>query len=466
MPEIHAKLSASISKRWMLNVEKNLKGCPGSIIRGLEYPSSGPNDAADTGTAAHLIGEWGLNEGKHPREFPEHHPTPYIDVDGNHIKIDDDLISGPTVYCETIWEDIQELEDEYLDEGMLFVEERVGINEIFEDGDIQKLIDFVDENTMVVPVSANMLSKETPTCRDYFVRFINEMFNMFGTNDASYLIPGAILCVYDYKNGRWPVEVENNTQFLYYALGAAFAHDWNFEEVEMVVVQPNDMQNEEKVRRWRITKDELRAWIPIFRQAALDTIYKWDTYTPSRDNCHFCPAKGGCEDQKKLVSDICKIDFAEDFEEDTDTDEEVLIAPPLAGLNYDELRRIADNADFIKNYVDSVLKLVRNLVETGDDEMKERLNRKLVLGRSRRSYKFTDKEIINYLEEDLLLDREDFMVEKLIPMGKLEKILEEPEFKQIVHRPEPPIIMVALDDERPEVETAAKSDFEDESDLD
>ena len=465
MPEVHAKLSASISKRWMLNVEKNLKGCPGSIMRGLEFPANGPNDAADTGTAAHLICEWGLNEGKCPSEFPDHHPTPYIDVDGNHIEINDDLISGPKLYCETIWEDIQELEDEHLDEGMIFVEEQVSINDIFEDGDIQKLIDFADEN-MIIPVSANKLSKEVPTCDAYYARFINEMFNMFGTNDASYLIPGVILCVYDYKNGRWPVEVENNTQFLYYALGAAFAHDWNFEEVEMVVVQPNDMQNEEKVRRWRITKDELRAWIPIFRQAALDTIYKWDTYTPSQDNCHFCPAKGGCEDQKKLVSDICKMDFAEDFEEDIDTDEEVLIAPPLGGLNYDELRRIADNADFIKNYVDSVLKLVRNLVENGDDKMKERLNRKLVQGSSRRSYKHTEKEIIAFLEDELLLDREDFMVQKLMPMGKLEKILEKSEFNQLVHRPEPPIIMVSLDDDRPEVATGAKSDFEDESDLD
>lgn len=463
MPEIHAKLSASISKRWMLNVEKNLKGCPGSIIRSWNCKSDGRNDAADIGTAAHLIGEWGLNEGKNPSEFPANHPTPYIDVDGNHIEINDSLIDGPTRYCETIWEDIERLEDDYLDEGQLFVEEQVCINKIFEDGDIEKALKFVNENNSI-PVCAADLGGELDTCAKYYEYYVNELFNMFGTNDASFLIPGAILCVYDYKNGRWPVEVENNTQFLYYALGAAFAHDWNFEEVEMVVVQPNDMNNEEKVRRWRITKDELREWIPIFRQAALDVIYKHDTFNPSQDNCHYCPAKGECESQKQLVSDICKIDFAEDYEED-ESGKEVLVAPPLGSLSYDELRRIVDNADFIKNYVESVSSVVRKLIENGDSDTKQKLNRKLVKGSSRRTYKYTDKEIIKYLEEDLLLDRSDFMVEKLIPMSKLQKVIEKPEFEQLVEKPEPPIIMVPYDDKRPEIETGAKSDFEDESDL-
>lgn len=473
MPEIHAKLSASISKRWMLNVEKNLKGCPASITYPMRFPISKaePNLAAATGTAAHYIGEWSLNEGKHPTEFASHHPKPYIVVDdgaGGVMKIDitDDLVSGPTLYCETIWADIERLEDEYLDEGQMFVEEQVCINEIFNESDLDDLTEFAVNNNILQLTGPDIDAIEDEGNNEYmyYREIIKDMFNMFGTNDFSFLIPGEYLGVYDYKNGRWSVDVENNTQFLYYALGAAYAHDWNFEVVEMVVIQPNDGSNPEKVRRWVITKEELATWIPIFRQAALDTIYKWEEFNPSKDNCHYCPAAGACKAQMDNAKELVKMDFADEY-----VDEQKIGLPQIGSLTYEQLGLIVKNADAIKNFVDSVVKFSKSRIMEGDDDMKKAAGKKLVAGRSSRKYSMTDAEVIEYLKDELLLDESDFMTPgKLMTITKLEKVVGKEVMAELTHRPEGSPTLVDEDDPREELATGAASDFEDDykDDLD
>ena len=79
----------------------------------------------------------------------------------------------------------------------------------------------------------------------------------FGTCDAWVWNPTTRgLYIYDYKNGVSVVEIKNNAQFLYYALGALVTLKFPALFIEMVVVQPRAKHKLGPVRRWRIPSME------------------------------------------------------------------------------------------------------------------------------------------------------------------------------------------------------------------
>lgn len=466
MPEIHAKLSASISKRWMWDKIKGpndypLKGCPGSITlssKVVEPPRS--NIAADTGTAAHYMGEKCLLDGKTVDEFVSNHPKDYINVTGaqdNIIKIPitEQMIEGVRLYTNTIWSDIEHYEKQFGVEAQIFVEEEFSLNHIFSDEDFEEIAEFIAESDLY-PEIDDLDAEE----------YAREWLTMFGTNDCSVVYPGKALFIYDYKNGRWPVPAENNTQFLYYAIGAAEEHNWDFEYIEMLAIQPNSM-DEEKTPRWRITKEELLEWVPVFKECALNTIRHPDEFNTG-EHCHFCPAKGMCQKQANDAMDAAKIDFEEDFIENDKGNYEVSLSP-IDSLSYNDMRKILDNADAIMDFVKGVQTASKNMLLANNKEARNNLGKKLVHKAKNRKIHATDQEIIDFATNDLLLDINDITENlpehgKLLTMSKLENVIGKEEMKQFISRPEPDIIMVSEDDSREEIVISAADDFDDDLD--
>ena len=166
----------------------------------------------------------------------------------------------------------------------------------------------------------------------------------------------------------------------------------------MTVVQPNDMHNEEKVRRWTISKEELQSWIPIFREAALDTIYKWDEFYPDKDSCYYCPASGVCDAERQYRIDQCKLDFIDGI----DTEQIKVETPKLGSLSYNEIGAIVRDADSIKKFVDNVCSFAKSLLDGADENVKNKIGKKLVVQKGRKSYCKTQAEIREYLELSLI----------------------------------------------------------------
>src|SRR3546814_4893751 len=81
------------------------------------------------------------------------------------------------------------------------------------------------------------------------------------------------LRVYDLKYGRGvPVEVERNSQELYYGLGATMAEPGRLvNTVELVIVQPRAPHRDGPVRRWETTGMELLDWAVELVDAAKRT---------------------------------------------------------------------------------------------------------------------------------------------------------------------------------------------------
>jgi hypothetical protein len=394
----HAILSASGSKRFI--------ACPGSIPLTAKLPESQRNNsstAADQGTAAHALGERCLLEGHESS-------THYL---GWTIQYEDGMESE-------VW---------------------------YEPGKAPQASGFypVDHDmTYAVDVYLGVIREMLAEC-DGAELFVERRFSlewlrpgMFGTSDATIYQFLGLLRVVDYKHGQGvPVEVEGNTQGLYYALGMAQEVDWLFEEVEVVIVQPRCPHQDGPVRRWRISKDELRQFADKLGAAADrveeardalsncqdETEYlDWaGTYLEAgHEQCQFCPAKATCPGALWKAQEVALADFSDDPQAlELSLDE-------LDPSSLDRLRQVLEWAPFL----DGLVKAAKTL---GDRRLKQGLpvpGYKLVQGKANRVWAVDEAAVVEAATA-AGVDKEALYSEpKLLGPAKIEKL--DKELKKLV----------------------------------
>jgi len=218
--------------------------CPGSVglMASLPKVDKPDNPSALKGTAAHECGEMCLVEDTDAWEYTDLEFVPGFPVD-------DEMIAGVQVYVDYVRSRVAEHPD-----MEAHLEVKVELSHI--DG------------------------------------------GMFGTSDAILWSPKAkTLWVLDYKNGVGYVDVEDNAQLQYYALGALY-HLGLFDAAEDVtvicgIVQPNCV-GEEAVRTWATSKDKLVGpWQAKLSAAAKET-RKENAKLCAGKWCKWCEAKGSC----------------------------------------------------------------------------------------------------------------------------------------------------------------------------
>lgn len=134
---------------------------------------------------------------------------------------------------------------------------------------------------------------------------------MFGTADAVIIEDFGLLQVFDLKYGAGiAVDVEDNSQLAYYALGVAHKYDYNFSKVSMVVIQPRaEHYSGNTTREWTITMDELIAWTKTFKDGVAACQDLLAPLNPGKW-CRFCPAKPICPSVGDLALRQAQVDFA------------------------------------------------------------------------------------------------------------------------------------------------------------
>jgi hypothetical protein len=373
----HARKSASGSKRWI--------ECPGSLALEaslapeLRRPT---NEAAMTGTCAHALGEHCLLRGF--KQVPEELHGVVIALDpeedavidvlrvldecdtaaqvtaatGDDCKFmaraDDKMVEGVNLYLETVWADRAEMGTE----TEMYVERRFDLSWLRPD--------------------------------------------MGGTSDCTLYEFMGLLRVIDYKNGFVPVEVEGNTQGLYYALGMAHEVEWLFEEVEVVIVQPNSRDGG-GVRRYRISKAELEAFRDKLEEASdrvdaageelarIDDetgFYEWaaEFLSTGEDggHCTFCDALPTCPAAKWSAERVAMADFA-----DVPPDGNEFSMPEESSLS--RLEQVLRWGPFLDKLVSAANELGQRRLEQGLDVP----GHKLVAGKANRVYCADDDEILS-----------------------------------------------------------------------
>ncbi|MBQ0057739.1 MAG: DUF2800 domain-containing protein [Bacteroidales bacterium] len=250
MPELHAKLSSSASKRWL--------GCPGSVKLSEHYPN-GSSIYADEGTIAH-----GMAEGM--------------------ISKDDKLVQKYEVEAAKFYGEHPELNGTFLEMKMI----------------LQPYVDYVFEEYAAQvheDEAAQLMTEERVDLTEYIP-------GGFGTSDVVILRQGR-LHIIDLKYGKGvAVSAQDNPQLKLYALGTLARFDmlYDIEDVVMTIYQPR-LDN---VSTDTIKAKDLYAWGEEVIKPGAQLALSEDAPVHAGDWCQFCPARYDCKERARDAMELQK----------------------------------------------------------------------------------------------------------------------------------------------------------------
>lgn len=384
----HSNLGASSAYRWM--------ECPGSVAFLAANPQLKKSSVyADEGTAAHALAEHLIEKARNASVGDNYVRKMYV---GKHINIARDQKPGDIKISEHPIEGFIEITEDMVEAVLVYTNE---IKDAMGGDEYKELL---------------LESKID-------LSFIHP--DLYGTNDAIIVRPFDRLTVYDYKHGAGvPVEVENNPQMLYYALGAAHKYRFDFKEIEMVIVQPRCEHFDGPIRRQVISIETLIAFGEEIKKAVARTKEKDAPFSAGKW-CRFCDAKPICPKLKsqaydEMVSDFGSVDAPESAP--------VLREPSL--LNGVEIAKILHAAQMISTWVDSVKEYAHAEAEKG----MQIPGYKLVAKRAHRKWK--DEALVEKIALDIGFDRDDLFSFKFRSPAQLEKLIGKDKVAELCFVPE------------------------------
>lgn len=291
----HAELGASSADRWM--------NCPGSVAlsRGLPDPET---EAAREGTAAHAVAERALLQGKSAHEWIG------LTIEG--VEITQEMAEGVMVFVDTVRNSLQRAG------AKLFVEERF---------------------------SLAALQPPAP---------------MFGTSDALiHFEQDLTLEVWDLKFGSgYVVEVQDNPQLFYYALGALLTLEQRGLRVRRVrigIVQPRARHAAGAVRWQDVDAEDIISFAVMLLEAARRALESGAELKIGRW-CRFCRAKAICPEQQKHAESLAEVEFSAPGE---------LVPRDIRGLSPEQLGEMLEKAEIVKKWIASLYAAVQESLEKG-----------------------------------------------------------------------------------------------------
>lgn len=253
---LHAKFSASGSDRWLK--------CPGSIRLSEGVPESRSSGAALEGTKAHAVLEYMINRREKRGRAAQD------------LKTEGVTFRGPE--NQPVTEDVPRSMIVHAEMALDYLESRL---KEFPGSELKA------ETRCALPVSEP---------------------GQFGTADAVITDHFGRLIVVDYKYGHRPVSPVSNSQMIYYALAVAHQYDYNFKDVELVILQPRAQVDGEWIRPWVTSVEHLIEWQEKFESGIQLAKSELPPLKPG-DHCGYCPAAFKCPEIGKRNLVQAGIDF-------------------------------------------------------------------------------------------------------------------------------------------------------------
>jgi Protein of unknown function (DUF2800) len=182
---------------------------------------------------------------------------------------------------------------------------------------------------------------------------------MDGTFDAAVIEDFGTLFVFDFKYGTRFVKTEGNQQLLFYALALAHKHHYNFENIEMVIIQPRCDCDEGPVRRWRISIDELKSWNEVFEKGVKACESKNPKFIAG-DHCGYCPATVICPEISKKAMQSAQIAFSDNVEPDINS------FPEISKIQIKDLGKILNAFEKLEIWMSDVRSHALHCAERGE----------------------------------------------------------------------------------------------------
>lgn len=392
METTHSSVGASSCERWW--------NCPGSVRLVATLPPQESSEYAKEGTKLHAVAAYALQ---------------------NHL---------------TAWGAA-----EFMVNSKRFQEVMSGGIDFEQCEHVQFCIDTVKEDLVKYPGSSLEIEKQ--------FQLATVHPDARGTNDANIGVFLKKLIVYDYKFGRGiSVEVEENKQMMYYGLGAN--QEGDYDEIELVVIQPRAIHRDGPVRRWTLSKTDLLDFGSELKRKIAATESS-DAGLVCGDHCqkYFCPALAICPAVRQRVSEVAVGVF----------EEPVRTLPAPEQLTPAALRKLLETTPLIDAYTKAVEAFALATLNNGGTIP----GYKLVQKKSNRQWK--DEAVVEKKWPKIAVKMEKTIISPAQMENALAEIMKKKEAKAIVedfcYKPDTGTTMTTEDDPREAVQPRVGAVFSD-----
>ena len=229
---------------------------------------------------------------------------------------------------------------------------------------------------------------------------------MFGTSDCTiYGKETGNLWIIDYKHGQGvAVDVEDNAQLKYYALGAVLkiGHKAPINQVHTAIVQPRASHRDGSIRTYSYTKDEILDFGTDLIDAAHAALAP-DAPLIAGDHCKFCKAAGVCSALRGNALAVAQDEFG--------------AIKSVDDLTPEEIGAYMDKLPLIEEWIKSLRRHAHTMLEAGTSVP----GFKLVEKRPTRRWK-NQEELLDWAASENLEDEEIFE-KKIKSPAQIEKVV-------------------------------------------
>jgi hypothetical protein len=362
----HSPFGGSAASRFM--------ACPGSIALSGQAPPEKPSPYAEEGTFAHAVAAEALGTSARSTTAAIGKVIEFLDHGESKTReITAEISKAVDVYLEAVW-------DEF---------------DIDPDAEIEV------EQGFALEIEAA------------------EPGEVFGTNDALVYSPARRkLTIFDYKHGAGViVDVEDNTQLKFYAIGAMQGHpEWDVREIELVIVQPRAFSaGGDGVKRWSLPMAEVIEF-PYELNEAVNACKAPDAPLVAGDHCRWCPAATICTAREQAFVTAVREDFAG---VDLLGIEPVVAALEVKTLDFDHMARIVASYDRLGSQIAAMRTAMDEHLLAGGTVK----GWKVVEAVARRAWTKGDQEIADYLELMYDVPGDELRPRKLVTITDAKKLL-------------------------------------------
>jgi hypothetical protein len=346
-----------------------LIACHG-VIRQARDCCDSSNDAAELGTAAHECGEFALKMGVNAFEL--------LDLKFNGHTVDAAMSDAVQLYVAFI----RNLAQQFNTKPML--ENRVIMSSVRDD--------------------------------------------VFGTSDCIFII-GDTLHVYDYKHGYVVVEVENNSQAIFYAVAALDTYQlWDkIKHIRTGIIQPRADHIDGSIRTADYTMQDMREWQNTFRETVIAAS---DQNAPlnAGEHCRYCLASAFC---RPRIERTIKLAYGE---------------KPIETLNEDEIITMFKEVPIIRRNLERIELRALELARDGKEIKDFKLVRTITRAKCNE-----EKEFVEAVTESGDISKEKLYNQKLKSMTDCKKIIDHGLVNKYFVKPPPSTTLVKMTDKRPAI---------------
>lgn len=229
---------------------------------------------------------------------------------------------------------------------------------------------------------------------------------MFGTSDCTiYGKETGNLWIIDYKHGQGvAVDVEDNAQLKYYALGAVLkiGNKAPINQVHTAIVQPRASHRDGSIRTYSYTKDEILDFGTDLIDAAHAALAP-DAPLIAGDHCKFCKAAGVCSALRGNALAVAQDEFG--------------VIKSVDDLTPEEIGAYMDKLPLVEEWIKSLRRHAHTMLEAGTSVP----GFKLVEKRPTRRWKNED-ELLEWAASQNLEDEEIFD-KKIKSPAQIEKVV-------------------------------------------